>query len=83
MRPGRRPDLTPAQQFIFLRANPVCVGIGRLCATGLVWEYHVRPTPLSREYLVRVTFGRSEVPEVFVIKPDLLKLADGRPLPHV
>jgi hypothetical protein len=83
MRTGRRPDLTPAQQFIFLRANPICVGTGRLCATGLLWEYRVRPTPLSREYLVRIAFDRGDVPDVFIIEPDLLNLADGRPLPHV
>jgi hypothetical protein len=83
VRPGQRPDLTPAQQFIFLRANPVCAGTGRLHATGLTWRYQVRPTPLSREYLVRITFDRGEVPDVFVIEPDLLKLANGRPLPHV
>lgn len=83
MRPGHRPDLTPAQQFIFLRANPVCAGTGRLRATGLIWEYQVRPTSLSREYLVRITFDRGEVPDVFVIDPDLSNLGDGRPLPHV
>jgi len=83
VRPGPRPDLTPAQQFIFLRANPVCSGTGRLSPTGLTWEYRVRPTPLSREYLVRIAFDRGDVPNVFIIGPDLLKLADGRPLPHV
>jgi hypothetical protein len=83
MRPGGRPELTPAQQFVFLRANPVCVGSGRLSATGLVWEYRVRPTALSREYLVRIAFDRGDVPVVFIVQPDLLKLAAGRPLPHV
>lgn len=83
MRPGGRPELTPAQQFVFLRANPVCLGSGRLSATGLVWEYRVKPTPLSREYLVRIAFDRGEVPVVFIIQPDLVSLARGRPLPHV
>jgi len=54
-------DLTPAQQFIFLRANPICVGTGRLSPTGLTWEYRTRPTPLSREYLVRIAFDRGDV----------------------
>jgi hypothetical protein len=83
VRSGRRPNLTPAQHFIFLRANPVCAGTGRLYAIGLTWEYRVRPTPLSREYLVRITFDRGAIPDVFIIEPDLLKLAGGRPLPHV
>ena len=78
-----RPDLTPAQQYMFLRANPICAGTGRLHATGLIWDYCDRPTPLSREYSMRVTFQRGETPDVFVLSPDLEKLAGDRPLPHV
>jgi hypothetical protein len=78
-----RPDLTPAQQYVFLRANPICAGTGRLHATGLIWDYRDRPTPLSREYSMRVTFQRGETPDVFVLSPDLERLAGDRPLPHV
>lgn len=78
-----RPDLTPAQQYIFLRTNPICTGAGRLHATGLCWEYRVRPTPVSREYSIRITFRRGGTPEVFVLDPDLVTLAGNRPLPHV
>lgn len=68
---------------MFLRANPICVGTGLLNATGLIWNYRDRPTPLSREYSMRITFQRGEVPDVFVIEPDLSALAGDRPLPHV
>jgi hypothetical protein len=78
-----RPDLTPAQQYMFLRVNPICAGTGRLHATGLIWDYRDRPTPLSREYSMRVTFRRGDKPDVFVLSPDLEELAGGRPLPHV
>lgn len=78
-----RPDLTPAQQYTFLRANPICAGTGRVHAAGLVWEYRDRPTPLSREYAMRITFQRGGTPDVFVRSPELLVLAAGRPLPHV
>lgn len=78
-----RPDLTPAQQYTFLRANPICAGTGRVHATGLVWEYRDRPTPLSREYAMRITFQRGATPDVFVNNPELLVLAAGRLLPHV
>lgn len=78
-----RPDLTPAQQFLFLRANPICAGAGTLSAVGLTWNYRDRPTPLSREYSVQVVFRRGEPPSVFILAPDLSKLAGGRPLPHV
>jgi hypothetical protein len=83
MIPRDHPDLTPAQQFMFLRANPICTGMGRLQATGLTWEYSDRPTPLSREYSMRIIFRRGETPDVFVTDPDLLTLAGDRPLPHV
>ena len=78
-----RPDLTPAQQFVFLRSNPICAGNGRLTATGLIWNYRDRPTPLSREYSMRIAFQRGDTPHVFVRSPDLLDLAAGRDLPHV
>lgn len=78
-----RPDLSPAQQFMFLRINPICAGTGTLDATGLVWEYRVRPTPLSREYSIRITFRRGDTPQVFVVEPDISELAGDRTLPHV
>ena len=83
MIPEVRRSLSPAQQFMHLRANPICSGEGKIDGTGLLWEYRVRPTPLSREYLVRITMKRDGMPVVAVIQPDLAALADGRPLPHV
>jgi hypothetical protein len=73
--------LTPAQQYVFLRHNPVCVGHGTLNATGLTWTYRVRPTPISREYEVCIALRANDVPRVFVISPDLTELAGGRDLP--
>ncbi|WP_292147008.1 hypothetical protein [Mesorhizobium sp.] len=32
---------------------------------------------------MRIAVDRGNVPNVFIIEPDLLKLADGRRLPHV
>jgi hypothetical protein len=54
-----------------------------LSATGLVWEYRVRPTTLSREYLLHILFERDGVPSVFVLEPDITSLAGGRKIPHV
>jgi len=42
-----------------------------------------RPTPLSREYTVRIEYERGDVPKVFVKDPDISVLAAGRKLPHV
>ena len=74
-----RPDLTPAQQFMFLRKNPICAGTGRLHATGLIWDYRDSPTPLSREYSLRITFQRGETPSVFVMDPELSACPGERP----
>ncbi len=80
---GARPALTPAQQFLFLKNNPICAGEGRLNHRGLVWNYGVRPTLLSREYSVRIRYDKGDTPSVFVREPDLAVLAGGRDLPHV
>jgi hypothetical protein len=78
-----RRSLTPPQQFLFLQRNPICAGEGTLNAKGLVWEYRVRPSLLSRAYLVRIELNRDSVPRAFVLEPDLEVLADGRRLPHI
>ncbi|MCK1309870.1 MULTISPECIES: hypothetical protein [unclassified Bradyrhizobium] len=75
--------LTPAQHYLFLRHNPICAGHGRLNAIGLTWTYRVRPTLLSREYEVCITFRPDDSPRVFVVSPSLTELAGGRKLPHV
>jgi hypothetical protein len=80
---GDRPDLTPAQQYLFLMNSLGGHGAGSLAATGLTWRYKQRPTPLSREYTVRIQYERGGVPEVFVEDPDITALAAGRDIPHV
>ena len=75
--------LTPAQQYLFLRHNPVCRGRGTLNATGLTWTFRLRPSPISREYEILITFRAGDVPKVFVISPRLTELAGERILPHV
>lgn len=76
-------ELTPAQQYLFLRHNPICLGKGTLNARGLSWSYRVRPTPISREYEVCITFRAAESPRVVVVSPSLTELGGGRKLPHV
>jgi hypothetical protein len=83
MRPGRPKPLTAAQQFLNLRTNPICAGEGTLHAGHLTWRYRVAPTPLSRDYGVRIDFRQGDTPDVFVDDPDLTALAEGRRLPHV
>ena len=83
MRLDRRKPLTATQQFINLRGNPVCAGDGTLRAGRLIWRYQTSPTPLSREYSVRIEYRHGGMPDVFIDEPDLTILADGRKLPHV
>ena len=82
-RRGERPDLSPAQQYMFLKSSRVGCGTGSLDANGLGWEYKERPTPLSREYTVRIEYQRGDMPKVFVADPDIAALAGGREIPHV
>lgn len=82
-RRGERPDLTPAQQYLFLKNSRVGGGAGTLGAAGLTWEYKERPTLLSRTYTARIEYRRQGIPQVFIKDPDITALADGRDIPHV
>lgn len=83
MPPGQARPLTAAQQFANLRRNPICAGTGVLHAGRLIWHYTASPTPLSRNYQLRIDYRQGDVPQVFVDDPDLVILAEGRRLPHV
>lgn len=80
---GRRPNLTPAQQFNFLKSNPISAGSGWVTARGLTWTYNVRPTVTSREYTVQLELERDGTPGIFIKSPNLEALAGGRKIPHV
>jgi hypothetical protein len=81
--PCAKPDLTLPQQFLLLGKNPNCNGHGQLSATRLVWNYATRPTPLNREYQIRIVLENGGTPDVTVVQPDIETLAGGRTLPHV
>jgi hypothetical protein len=78
----RRP-LTAAQQFVNLRGNPICRGDGVLRAGRFMWRYSATPSPLSRDYDIRIEFKQGCRPEIFVDAPDLHVLAKGRRIPHL
>jgi hypothetical protein len=80
---GDRPDLSLAQQYLFLKSSRVGDGVGSLKAAALTWEYRDRPTPLSREYILRIVYRLGMSPQVFVLNPDIAALAGNRELPHV
>lgn len=83
MRPGRQRGLSVAQQLVNLRSERVPPGRGVMRAGGFTWTCTLQPTPLSREYEVRIEYRPRRPPKVYVDKPDLVALADGRRLPHV
>lgn len=79
----RPPTLTAAKQYFHLRRMGPDGGEGQLRAGRLTWRIRIRPTPLSRVYLVRIDYQAGNTPRVFVEEPDIVALADGRRLPHV
>lgn len=79
----RQSALTPEQQWMRLRASPICRGHGSVRRGELTWEFEIRPTPLGRIYTMRLKYRRHGTPDVFVVAPDLNSLAEGRRLPHV
>ena len=79
---GLKP-LTPAQQYVRVRANPLCAGDGTLYPGRFVWRYVTSPTPLSRLYTIRLNYRARQAPQATVEEPPLRDLAAGRWLPHV
>ena len=73
--------LSPAQQaFALRRVFPEAVI--SLKPTKLVWTGLLAPTPLSREYTVRISYLAGRFPRVVVVDPPLVPDEDGR-LPHL
>ncbi|BAU38750.1 transposase [Acetobacter pasteurianus NBRC 101655] len=83
MKYGMPRSLTLAQQFFGLKNEIICAGKGKLCKSGLTWQYSVTPTPLSRQYKIRIDYSQNASPKVYVEDPDLVFLADGREIPHI
>lgn len=83
MRLGRHPLISIAKQYHALVSSSICPGQGELGMGRLVWEFSARPSPLSREYRLRIVYKQGGTPRVFVIDPDLTELAGGKDLPHV
>lgn len=83
MPPPRRRAVPLAVQFLNLGKNPICEGTGELSADQLVWRYNCNPTPMSRDYSVRILLRVNDRPKVYIDQPDLVELAGGRRIPHV
>ena len=77
--------LSPEHQWIRLRASQICRGRGRgrVRKGELIWDFEARPSPLSRNYQLRIRFMKFGSPDVIVLSPNLNKLAGDRALPHV
>lgn len=83
MRHDRIRPLTVAQQYLGLATNPACPGKGFVRSGRVSWTYVTSPTPLSREYAIRIAYGIGRHPATYVQNPDLVTLSDGRRIPHV
>lgn len=76
------PPVSLAIQLANLRGR-YPLGTGNVRIGRLTWSYHAQPTPVSRSYLLRLDYSLRGVPEIFVVDPNLLDLADGRKIPHL
>jgi hypothetical protein len=76
--------ITVSQQFQALRQHSLTLsGAGTLGIGRFNFRYYAQPTPISRQYLIEISYRHYKRPNVYVIEPDLLALTDGRKLPHV
>lgn len=83
MRYGGRRPLSALQQMLHLRNSHVYPGEGSASSGSLTWRLSRRPSGLSREYDLRLTFSEGSSPSMYVDRPDLVLLAEGKTLPHV
>lgn len=49
----------------------------------LHFDFSISPTIFSRLYRCKLCFTPNRAPEMFVMRPNLISLAEGRSLPHV
>ncbi len=75
---GRR--LSVAKQAFALRTTFPTVAAS-ITPTMLMWTGALTPTPLSRDYTIRIVYVVGEYPKTIVIDPPLVSDAEGL-LPH-
>jgi hypothetical protein len=69
------------QQFLALKALPL-TSSATIKRGQIRWEGTFRPTPLSRTYVLRLTYQQPRTPELVVVSPELER-PKGMRLPHV
>ena len=79
----REKKYTLAQQYASLEYCRGLNGSGKLTRYGFGYEFSAKPTPLSRNYSIRITMKRNKWPKVYVTSPNLLELANDRKIPHL
>ena len=56
-----------------------CIQIGKL-----IWRGYLQPTDLSQKYLIKIVYSQGKYPDVYVLEPKPLILAEGKTkLEHV
>ena len=50
---------------------------------GLSWSGDVQPLDYMRTYRLRLDYKMGKPPRVFVVKPNLRELSDGKRIPHL
>lgn len=71
----------PLQLLMLHRHFPS--GDGTLRNGQLLWRQKVQPTPISREYQLRISYADRSVPKAAIEHPCLSALAEGREIPHL
>jgi hypothetical protein len=75
-------NLNLAQQLFSLRQF-YPEGKGTIRHPVLTWENQLTPLSLSRTYFTAVTYRFGSAPRTRVLSPSLVKLAEGRRIPHL
>lgn len=77
-----KPRLSLAQQYLFLKRD-FHDGSGEIRGGRIIWRQPVQPTPISREYQLRLCYKLADSPRTIVERPRLVELANGKRIPHL
>ncbi len=80
--PPSHSKLSLPQQYLLLRRD-FPAGAGQARNGRLLWRQTLQPTPVSRDYYLRLRYAVTTFPEVVIEQPRLTDLAGKKPIPHL
>ncbi|WP_378106315.1 hypothetical protein [Chryseobacterium sp. sg2396] len=73
----KKPSLNIMQQYAALKRD-YNYGDIKIIGDRLIWEGKLKSSPIGDEYLIKISYKKNDVPKIFVLQPENLKLPEGK-----